>query len=231
MLAGYSFRPRAWALALALAGCAAGVALGNWQNRRADEKRELAARIERGLQDPPLEIGAAPIDAKNFALRRVAARGEFVARHDVFLENKVRQGRLGYEVVTPLRLGEAMHVLVDRGWIERGSQRAMTPIGTVRVEGLALERLPHALELGGLLGAERQNIDIDAFAKETGLRLQPVIIQEHAGPADGLVRQWPRADGDVDRHAAYALQWYSLAALAVALFVVLSFRKRENPPQ
>jgi cytochrome oxidase assembly protein ShyY1 len=29
-------------------------------------------------------------------------------------------------------------------------------------------------------------------------------------------------------HAAYALQWYSLAALAIVLLVVLSFRKREE---
>jgi cytochrome oxidase assembly protein ShyY1 len=29
-------------------------------------------------------------------------------------------------------------------------------------------------------------------------------------------------------HKAYALQWYSLAALAVVLLVVLSFRRREE---
>ena len=34
MPAGYSFRPRLWAWALAALGCAAFVSLGNWQARR-----------------------------------------------------------------------------------------------------------------------------------------------------------------------------------------------------
>ena len=60
MLAGYSFRPRLWALALA--ACAAGIALGNWQSRRADEKRALAAEQQnkhvslRGVFRPELTV-------------------------------------------------------------------------------------------------------------------------------------------------------------------------------
>src|SRR5712692_1841932 len=170
MPAGYSFRPRAWPLALALAACAAGIALGNWQSRRAEEKRALGARLE-----------------------QVSVQGVFVAGRTVLLDNKTRRGRVGYEVVTPLKLGDSMHVLVNRGWIERERiSELRTPAGEVRIEGIALERLPHALELEKNTGGKiRQNLD-------------------NAG---------------IEKHAAYALQWYSLAALAVVLFVVLSFRK------
>ncbi len=205
MLAGYSFRPRAWALALALAACAAGIALGNWQSRRAEEKRALGARLE-----------------------QVSVQGEFVAGRTVLLDNKTRRGRVGYEVVTPLRLKDSMHVLVNRGWIERERiSELRTPAGDVRIDGIALERLPHALELEKNAGGKiRQNLDIAEFARETGLALQPVVIEQHGGSADGLLREWPRPDAGIEKHSAYALQWYSLAALAVVLFVVLSFRKK-----
>ena len=117
---GYSFRPRLWALALAAAACAAGIALGNWQARRADEKRALAAHVQ-----------------------RIAVVGEFLPERTVLLDNKVRNHRAGYEVVAPLRLADGIHVLVNRGWIEAPPRRdqlpeVLTPPGRVRVEGVLL---------------------------------------------------------------------------------------------
>ena len=207
MPAGYSFRPRLWALALALAACAAGIALGNWQSRRAEEKRAAAAALES---------------------KRVSLRGAFRPELTVLLDNKMRNHRVGYEVVTPLKLNDATHVLVDRGWFERGAKEPPPPAGEVRIDGIALARLPHALQLGEEAKSRiRQNLDIAAFAAETGLALQPIVVEQHSDSGDGLLREWPRPDLGVDRHASYALQWYSLAALAIVLFVVLSFRKRE----
>jgi surfeit locus 1 family protein len=205
MPAGYSFRPRLWALALGAAACAAGIALGNWQSRRADEKRE--------------------------ALPRVAVEGEFVPRHTVYLDNKIRRGKAGYEIVTPLKLrGSAAHVLVNRGWIEAGRTREAlpevpTPAGEQRVEGLALERLPRTLQLKEQRTRVRQNLDIQAYAAETGLRLEPRVIEQHSSSPDGLARDWPPHDAGAQKSEAYAFQWYALAALAVVLVLVLSFRK------
>lgn len=190
---------------LAAAACAAGIALGNWQSRRADEKRAL----------PP----------------HVAVQGEFAPRYTVYLDNRIRGGRAGYEVVTPLRLaGSNVHVLVNRGWIEAGRTRdalpdVRTPAGEVRVEGEALERFPRILALGDAKGKVRQTLDIEAYAAETGLRLEPRVIEQHSDTRDGLARDWPPRAAGAEKHEGYALQWYSLAALAVILVVVLSFRK------
>lgn len=211
MPAGYSFRPRAWALALAALACAAGIALGNWQAGRAQEKRAAAAELEK---------------------KRVSLRGVFRPEHTVFLDNKIRDRRVGYEVVTPLSLASTNageHVLVNRGWIEAGRTRealpaVSTPPGEVRIEGVALERFPRVLALESK-GKVRQSLDIEAFAKETGLRLQPRVIEQHSSADDGLLRDWLRPDAGAEKNAAYSFQWYSLAALAVALALVLSFRK------
>jgi surfeit locus 1 family protein len=124
-----------------------------------------------------------------------------------------------------------MHVLVNRGWVPAGPSRGElpkvpAPAGSVRVEGLALARLPQALEAGPApRGRVRQNLELDAFARETGLRLQPIVIQQYSPADDGLLRDWPRPDTGVEKHESYALQWYSLAALAVVLLVVLSVRR------
>jgi surfeit locus 1 family protein len=212
MPAGYSFRPRAWALLLAGLACAAGIALGNWQTRRADEKRTLGAeRIK----------------------KQVAARGIFLPQHTVLLDNKLRHGRPGYEVITPLRLSKSeMHVLVNRGWIAAPPTRDVlpqvrTPQGEVQVEGIALARLPLSLQIGSSSqGKVRQNLDIKSYGLETGLRLQPIVIEQHSAIDDGLMREWPRPDAGIQMHESYALQWYSLAALAVVLAAVFSFRKK-----
>lgn len=230
MPAGYSFRPRAWAGAAAALACAAGIALGNWQSQRAAEKRALGAALERSLQSAPIELPATPIRAHELAWKHVAARGRFVDTHTVYLDNKLRRGRPGYEVVTPLRL-DGTHVLVNRGWVPAGRSRAElpavpTPQGEVRVTGLALPRIPHALDAGtSPPGKVRQNLALDEFARETGLRLAPVVVEQHSSAADGLVREWPRPDSGAEKNQSYAFQWYSLAGLAIVLFVVLSFRR------
>jgi surfeit locus 1 family protein len=234
MLSGYSFRPRAWAFAAAAAACAAGIALGHWQAGRADEKRALGAQLDQGSKQVPLEIPPTKIDPANYVMKHVAAKGRFVDERTVYLDNKLRRGQPGYEVVTPLRL-DGTHVLVNRGWVQAGKSREMLPEvsapgGEVRVEGLALARIPHALELGPPApGKVRQNIDLAAFERETGLRLQPVVIEQHSPAPDGLAREWPRPDAGIEKHESYALQWYSLAGFALVLFVVLSFRRAGAP--
>jgi surfeit locus 1 family protein len=210
MPAGYSFRPRAWPLALAALACAAFVALGNWQTRRAEEKRALGANVQ-----------------------SVSVTGTFVPKHSVLLDNKLRHGKAGYEVVTPLRLaGGDQHVLVNRGWVQAPPTRDVlpevrTPPGEVRIEGVAIERLPRLLNLEkNEKGKVRQSLELDTFSAETGLRLQPCLIEQHSPIDDGLSREWARADAGIEKHQSYALQWYSLAALAVIMGLAFSFRKK-----
>jgi len=207
MLRGYSFRPRGWALALGAAACLAGIALGAWQARRAEEKRALGANLP-----------------------RVEARGVFLPEHTVLLDNKIRNHRAGYEVLTPLRMsGES--VLVNRGWIAAGPSRDVlpavrTPAGEVRIEGVRLERLPRVLLVEkSSSGKVRQSLDIAAFAAETGLKLRPYAVEQHSALDDGLLREWPVAESGAEKSDAYSLQWYALAALAAVLTLVLSFRR------
>lgn len=204
------------------------VSLGNWQSRRAAEKRDLAVALDRAARAAPIELPAGAVDLIH---QRVAARGKFIAERTVLLDNRLRGGRPGYEVVTPLRIGDSTwHVLVNRGWVAAPASRDQlpelrTPAGETRIDGIALERIAHALEPQPSSGKVRQNLDVPAFGAETGLQLLPFVIEQHSDSGDGLVREWPRPDLGIEKHESYSLQWYSFAALAVVLGIVFSFRR------
>jgi surfeit locus 1 family protein len=212
MPAGYSFRPRAWAFALAAAGCAAGIALGNWQTDRALQKRAAGASVE-----------------------QVALRGEFDPRYTVYLDNKIYRGRPGYHIVQPLRFAGGRHVLVNRGWAPAGATREQlpeirTPAGENSLSGVRLQRFAQAYTPGEAKpeGKVWQNVTNENFSARSGLALEPYVIEQHSAADDGLVRDWPPAEIGAEKNEAYALQWYALAALSVILFFVLNIR-REKP--
>jgi surfeit locus 1 family protein len=234
MLRGYSFRPRGWTLVLAAAACAAFIALGNWQSRRADEKRSLALEFDAALRADPITLPPARVELADVVHRRVAASGVFVPERSVLLANRLRHARTGYEVVTPLRLGDsAWHVLVERGWLPAPTTpgarpQVRTPAGVQRIDGIALERLPRALQAGPASGDIRQNLDIAGYAAETGLQLEPFVIEQRSNTDDGLERDWPRADLGVERHESYALQWYTFAALTIVVAAALSLRRARS---
>lgn len=235
-LKGLRFRPRWWAFLLALAACGATFALGNWQTRRAAEKRDLAERFEQASRAVPTQVPGQPALSEALVFKHLIATGEFVPERTILLDNKVYKGRLGYFVVTPLHLsGGGLHVLVNRGWVAAGARRedipaVRTPVGEVTVEGLGLAHAPRVLAAGEGLpeGNVWQGLTYKDYARWSGLALQPVFLEQHSVLDDGLLRDWPRPDFGIATHESYAIQWYLIGALSLVLFVSLSFQ-RDRP--
>lgn len=227
------FRPAVAPGIAALVALALVILLGNWQTRRAAEKLVLAQSLEQGSQRAVLALPAGPVDARDYEFRRVSARGEYSARHTILLDNKVLRGVVGYQVLTPLKLaGGDLHVLVNRGWVAAGPRRdslpqIQIPAGMQIVEGIALVPGRRIFELGANTedGMIWQNLVLARYEKWSGLKLQPVVLQQSGEAADGLKRVWERPDTGVNMHRGYAFQWYSLAVLIVVLYVVLSFKR------
>jgi surfeit locus 1 family protein len=228
----WRFRPALVPGLVAGALVIATVAAGNWQTRRAEEKIQLARRLDEAARAPALSVPREPAAAETFEHRRVVARGRYVASATLLLDNKVHAGVAGYHVLTPLRLeGSDMHVLVDRGWIAAGDRRALpavpTPQGPVAVEGIVGLPPRRILELAPESGAGplRENLVIERERERLGLALQPFVVLQTSAADDGLVREWERPDTNVARHRSYALQWYSFAALAVVFYVLVCTRR------
>lgn len=227
-------RARPWIVAgAALAGVAGTFGLGLWQLDRAHQKEALAAAIAARRNMPPLPQAAllAP-DAATLIHRPVRLRGTWVAERTVFLDNRQMQGGVGFYVVTPLRLaGTDRAVLVQRGWAPRNFLAreqlppVQTPPGEVDIEG-RIAPPPSRLYQPGPAGTGpiRQNLDLPAFAAETGLALLPVSVQQTGAASQGLRRDWPEASGrGPETNYGYAFQWWALSGLVAALYVWFQF--------
>jgi len=202
--------------------------LGVWQLSRADERKALQSAIERqGLQ--PV-LGALPNDAAQAAAslhhRRVRLQGRWSPAHTVYLDNRQMNGRSGFFVVTPLVLPDGRAVLVQRGWLPRDVNErtriddAPVPTGDISIEGRIAPPPARLFEFEGAdSGSIRQNIDLEAFARETGLPLLPLSVLQ-SGPADNkLLRDWPVPASGIAKHHGYAFQWFGLSTLVVTLYV------------
>lgn len=231
-----SDRWRRWAVLLAALGAvAATTMLGRWQLSRAAQKEALAEELRTQSLAAPVDLGAvSPAEAADprWRSRRVIARGHWQAARTVFLDNRQMNGRPGFYVVTPLRLsGRDDAILVQRGWVPRDLQdrtrlpEVKSPDGEVRILARIAPPPTKLYEFAGeQSGPIRQNLDLQSYARETGLVLWPVSLVQlddpgAPGPHDGLARQWPQPAVDVHKHYGYAAQWFALAALIAGLYV------------
>jgi surfeit locus 1 family protein len=219
-------------LVAALAAAAITARLGVWQLSRAAEKEAVQASLDSRGAAPPLaagELARSAQDASAQHHRRISLQGRWVGGRTVYLDNRPMDGRAGFYVVTPLALPDGDAVLVQRGWVPRDATdrsrvpEVATPEGVVQVEGRIAPPPSRLFELGAEgQGAIRQNLDLDAFGRETGLRLRPLSVQQTdaaGAPTDGLLRRWPAPAVDVHKHYGYAFQWFALASLITGLYV------------
>ena len=216
----------------AIAAVALAARLGFWQLDRAAQKVALQTALETRAAAPLLDaasLARRPEDVPAQAQRRVLLEGTWVGERTVFLDNRPMAGRVGFFVVTPLRLRDATaSVLVQRGWVPRdfadraAVPAATAPSGPVRVEGTIAVAPSRMFELGpAASGVIRQNVDPAPFALETGLDLLPLAVIESATGSnanDGLERHWPPPATDVQKHYGYAFQWFAIGTAIAILY-------------
>jgi hypothetical protein len=103
------------------------VSLGFWQLERGNEKAGLIARLEERRLEPPMSLPAAlRLPTDDLADRQVTFTGSFKAQDFVLLDNRLRDGRFGYEVVAFVS-ADALVVPLNLGWIEGDRSRMTTP--------------------------------------------------------------------------------------------------------
>jgi surfeit locus 1 family protein len=203
--------------------------LGRWQLSRAAQKEAVASAIAAQATLPALTGSelATLVRPQDALYRRAQLRGRWLSQHTVFLDNRQMEGRQGLYVITPLALEDSDTVLlVQRGWVPRNflERSSLPQIATVAdVVSIAGRMAPppgKLYELGPASGGRiRQNLDIADYARESGLLLWPVSVQQTDGTDDGLLRTWPRIAAGVEKHHGYAFQWFGLSALIAVLYV------------
>jgi len=234
-----SFRFR-WVPFLAAALVVAiGVALGNWQLRRAEQKLVIQQQMLARAEFVPINANVlAPMETTE-EFRRVVAEGEFIAPWAVYLDNRPYQGRAGFYLLMPFKLvGSEQSVLVMRGWFPRDAinrehiPTIPVPQGVIQLEGRVRASTGKLMQLGEAAalqpGAFAQNIDVSEFARASKLSLHTFIIEQTNDTADSLVRDWPLPSVGIDTHKGYAFQWYLLALVAALFFLLTGFKRASN---
>jgi cytochrome oxidase assembly protein ShyY1 len=235
-IANRTFAPTLLAAAITIAAVVIFVRLALWQLGRAGEKDELQAQYAAG-QRSVVELTAANA-ATVSQFQRVSARGRYDSAHQILLDSMPSaMGQPGYRVVTPFELEQGGWLLVDRGWHRPGATRSVLPDVTVgdntRTIAGQLSTLPRpGVRLAPAPGGDPKWPRVMNWPEQASIesalerKVLPGLVLLDADQPDGYERVWQaRMDMGSDRHLSYAVQWFGFALAAVALFVVLGFRR------
>jgi surfeit locus 1 family protein len=240
---GRRFRPGLAATLFTLAAVAIMVGLGTWQVERLAWKNALIDRIESGMRATPAPLPAWVENSADWDFRRVSVTGQFLHDRELDLAARSMNGRIGYQIVTPLKRDDGTLVLVNRGWVplekrDPASRPEGLPAGTVTIEGVA--RVP--AERGWMQpdNDAATNMwfwyDIPAMAAQAGEgtgEALPVVIEAGDAPNPGGFPIGGQTNVNIaNNHLQYAFTWYSLAITLIVIYFVFHWRRgsKEEAP-
>ncbi|MGH8744763.1 MAG: SURF1 family protein [Burkholderiales bacterium] len=231
------FKPKFLSSIAAAAMFVLALGLGNWQLNRVAEKLRLQQRMDELAKQPPLRLPASEVNAEDYQYRPVEVEGHFDGSHTIYIDNRIYRGVPGYRVITPLQIGNsARYVLIERGWLPRGSTRRApqvpTPENNLIINGLAIIPSTRVFELSKhtVEGNVWQNLVMERYRNTVPLAIQPVVIEQRNDTGDGLIRDWEKPDVGINMHRGYAFQWFALAAAVVILYVVVNVKRVPQKP-
>jgi cytochrome oxidase assembly protein ShyY1 len=209
------------------------IGLGFWQLQRAAEKEQIDRLWTQRQTQSPRALPSAQTASSELAYLRVELRGEFLPERQLLLDNRMRQGRYGLEVLTPLRLaGSNTLVLVNRGWVagdpsRREMPRVATPAGVQRLEGTIYVSPGTPFALGaetdtGPWPRQLLTLDMPAISAMLGESLYPYSVRLDPASAAALDAHWSIVNNSPEKHRAYALQWFSMAVVLFCLYLLRS---------
>ncbi len=233
------FRPKLWALVLTIVFAAINVRLGNWQGERAEYKIGQQTQLDAALAAAPLkfsELQTGTDTGAELRYRSLSLTGSFVPSELFYVDNRIVDAKAGYGLLQGFRVesaaGTSRTVLVDRGWLKASGNRAAlpvvdTPLGIVTIAGrinAPPSRNPGTFDNDG--GPRLNYVSVPELSTRLNRPVEPFILEQVAGPGFIEVAR-PLPGATFAKNRGYQLQWYAFAAMAVIIFLVLSFRKAD----
>lgn len=213
--------------------------LGFWQLQRADEKQLLLNAATERRQQAAVDIA----DLEQYPnYLPVFAQGRFDTQRYWLLDNRIRQGQFGYEIIALFELDDGRRLLVERGWLAADPSRQTLPTlawpsGSQRLSGELYRSLEEPFSLGEQLPEawprRQQWLDIDHVAKEFDGLVPTVLRLEQSSPG-ALRTDRILINVSPQKHRGYAVQWFAMAAVLALIFVIRNsnvlalFKKRTS---
>lgn len=223
-------------IAVTVIVCSFFLRLGFWQLSRADEKKNMIAQEQLWENKAPIEWPKGKQLPRQY--QRLIIEGRYLGSIWL-LDNQHHEHQFGYHVLSPLLLADGGVVFVDRGWIPgaHGRRRVpdvINPSGLVHVRGMAYFPNQNQWVLGPNAEALSNHVTIIEKIDEKMLshllqkKVYPFIIRLDAREAHGFIREWAVVSMPPQRHLAYAVQWFAMAAIVLIIFLALNVKKKND---
>lgn len=229
-----------WGIALCVAlTFALLVNLGFWQLGRAAEKRALQREMQARQALPAVMLEQVQprsgplseeqtVEVENL---RVSASGYYWNEASFLVAFQFFQGAPGFELISPFQVnGSGETVLVSRGWIGPGpGDDGMPYIIPIEGEQTLTGQLHVPAPVTGTTQVEGEawplrlrRMDIRRSAEILDRPLLPWVVRLSADAAGVHARHWPAVAVSTRSNIQYALQWFGMALLVLAVTLAMS---------
>lgn len=218
-------------LAIILLPCL--VSLGFWQLERAEQKQQLQASFNRLMASEPLNFLALK-NTTPINYQPVLLTGHYDNRYTLYLDNKIKNGVYGVEVISAFKIKETNDwVWINRGWQKAdASRRSLPRVIKLSEQIVQLKAMLYKPEKS-LLQLEKpkpkkiiENIPTllpefnQSYLKALAINFYPHSFRLSENQYGSLVNNWKLVNQSPDKHHGYAVQWF---AMATALLIIVLF--------
>lgn len=215
------------------------ISFGFWQLDREQQKVELQIQYDERASALPREATEIDWSDPDLGWIPITATGTFDSDRQFLLDNRILDSKVGYEVITPFTT-ETGTLLVNRGWVSQGQTRAEIPeIGideeTVEIRGHIYVPDGETFVLGSISPLNYtwpqliQRIEVEQLAASLLVTdVKPFVVRLMDNSQGVLQTNWAAINMRPETHRAYAVQWFTMAALLLILYIMFSYRKPEN---
>lgn len=203
------------------------LSLGYWQLERANHKRTLLALQTLEQAKPALAVDSLKQPLPEF--RTIQVRGRYDTERYWLLENRIHQGRYGFEVLSPFVTDRGETILVHRGWVPGDRSRRTlpeveTPAGLVSLTGV----IDAGTATGFALGEEVvspgwprrvQWLTHNQAEQALDTSLPDLLLRLERGQPGMYTPTYSAVNMPPEKHTGYAVQWFAMAAVIAALYL------------
>jgi len=216
------------------------IVLGFWQIDRAQQKRDLLKTYASQAHAKPALLTATTKIDHDMQYSTLKVVGYYDNQHQFLLDNKFDHHRLGFEVITPVRVTNSNTLLlsdkillVNRGWIARGKTRKDLPTIATPKDKLTLHGIVYFPKNNTFVLNDKQDnpdnwprilqkLDLSAISKILAKPVYPFILRLNKNQQGSFSTNWRPVIMKPQKHLGYAVQWFGLAIAALVLLVIVN---------
>lgn len=216
------------------------MSLGLWQMERAEFKHNLEVNMNQRKDLAPVSLQELPHDEDARRFMPVVVHGRFDAAQQFLFDNRIVQGRAGYDVYTPFQLENGESILVNRGWLPQGKSRQDLPDIKVTEENVQLRGLLNKSPTIDFLLSDKVNqftgwpmvlqyVEPAELDSLVGYSLMSMVLWLDAEENYGYYRQLPVVNLNPEKNSGYAFQWFAMTIALLMIYFIVNTKKTDKP--